>query len=86
MSEKNQEKRNLTVQFTQRVTYRAEIKVTEDEYQMLNEADGEDIPQIVRGTLKPHPVYAFLEEFNNDNYFYDAEAELEDFEIIDTDE
>lgn len=94
MSEKNQEprtdspeakKRKVQIEFKQKVTYNVEIEVTEDEYEMLQEYDGEDIPQVIRKTLQPHPVYAFLDGLNNDDNFYDADNEFEDFEITDLD-
>ena len=75
----------ILIEFKQKVTYRAGVIVSDEDYKMLNDADGSDVYQYIKkaGIIIGNPIYNFLSGYADDNYEYDREGEFEDLEISD---
>ena len=75
----------ITVVFKRTISYRAEIEVTEKEYFLLKEVDGEDLWRSAKYSENNRKAYHLLEDYADENNAFDWENELLDFEIVQDD-
>lgn len=75
----------ITVKFKRTISYQAEIEVTEKEYFLLKEVDGEDLWENAKYSENNRKAYHLLEDYADENNAFDWENELLDFEIVQDD-
>jgi len=81
-------KKKIKVEFWRKVKYYAEVEVSQENFELLQDADGDDIQQYLReeGKLSANPVYEILQDYAKEENECDWEGEFEDFEIMNNDE
>ena len=75
-------KNKVTVRFERKITYQADIEVSDKELEILKEYDGEDITQYIpRSNFSEHPAYDILNDYALEGNEIDWD-DLENFEIV----
>lgn len=77
-------KKKIKVEFWQKVKYYAEIEVTAEQLQILEDEDGNDVEQYLRKDdgIKSNPAYEILQPYATEGNECDWNDQLEDFEIM----
>ena len=81
-------KNKIRVEFWRKVKYYAEIEVTDEQLDILEQSDGDDVDQYLRieGEPSENPAYEILQDYATEENECDWEGEFEDFEMTSIDE